>query len=59
MDVLMHFLGICGDSHAHIDLLDILIYGGLSTFYPFFLYIKFLFTKKYLNDDKEKINRKN
>lgn len=53
MDAIMHFLGICGDAPAHIDLLDILFYGGISIFYPFVLYVKSLITKDY---DKKETN---
>ncbi|MFW5847807.1 MAG: hypothetical protein ACOCVF_02725 [bacterium] len=56
MDAILHFLGLCADSPAHIDLLDILFYGGFSIFYPFFLYIKSLFTKDYKD---EKIDTEN
>jgi len=33
MNALLHILGLCGDSHSHMNLLDILFYGtGVSVF---------------------------
>lgn len=28
MEIIQHALGLCGDNHSHLDLMDILIYGG-------------------------------
>ena len=31
MNALLHILGLCGDSHSHMNLLDLLFYGtGIS-----------------------------
>lgn len=32
MEALQHFLGLCGDNHSHIDVIDIILGGG-SAFY--------------------------
>lgn len=31
LETLLHFLGLCPDAHAHLDLLDLLV-GGLAGF---------------------------
>lgn len=37
MEVVYHIVGVCSDTHTHIDLIDILLYGsGLSTTIYFF-----------------------
>lgn len=30
MDAILHILGVCGDSHSHIDLLDAFLYGATA-----------------------------
>lgn len=39
MEGVLHLLGICGDSHSHIDLMDILFMGGAAT--PIAIYLKY------------------
>ena len=39
MDAIIHIFGVCGDTHAHFDLLDLLLYGGASV--PTIAYIKY------------------
>ena len=39
MDIIMHVIGACSDTHAHIDLIDILLLGGASV--PTVTYIKY------------------
>lgn len=30
MDAVLHMIGICGDNHAHLDLIDLLFWSGSS-----------------------------
>ena len=54
MDSLLHILGVCGDNHSHVDLMDLLFGGALAGgvlatikyyIYGIKLYLKSLFTK--------------
>ena len=44
MNAILHFFGICGDSHTHIDIIDIfiIIAGGSVSYLSIKLYIKTL-----------------
>lgn len=39
MDAILHVIGICGDTHSHFDLIDLLFFGGGSV--PVFVYLKY------------------
>jgi hypothetical protein len=38
IDAILHTLGLCGDAHSHIDLLDLLITGAFT--HPTLIWIK-------------------
>ena len=38
MESVLHIIGLCSDTHSHIDIIDILFYGGISS--SFFLYMR-------------------
>jgi hypothetical protein len=44
----MHLFGTCGDAHAHLDLMDFLLMGGIA---PVLLYTKYKWQiiKSYIN----------
>lgn len=42
MDAILHVLGACGDSHSHIDVIDIILLGG-TTISSVAFYIKHRF----------------
>jgi hypothetical protein len=55
MDTILHALGLCGDHHSHLDLMDILMGGtagcGIYATFRYYgtgikLYIKSLFNKE-------------
>jgi hypothetical protein len=50
MDVIMHFLGLCGDAPTHLDLLDVLLMGSVM---PIGVVLKYKWEKfkEYLNDN--------
>lgn len=52
MDAILHVFGVCGDAHAHLDLMDILLMGGGLT--PIVVYIKYKFRKfkEYFNEKR-------
>ena len=52
MEVVMHILGVCGDTHAHFDLIDMLLLGGVST--PTLVYIKYKVKFLFKNDGRKK-----
>lgn len=39
MDAILHIIGVCGDTHSHFDLLDIILYGSIAS--PMVVYVKF------------------
>jgi len=59
MHEILHFLGLCGDQHSHLDLMDLLIGGGATAgafttvkYYwnGIILYLKSIFIKNIEND---------
>lgn len=44
IDLLQHTLGICGDSHSHFDLLDLLSFSSAESTYlnTLRLYVKYI-----------------
>lgn len=45
IDIAQHIIGVCSDTHTHIDLLDILLFG--SGFGTTFFYIKSTIKEKW------------
>jgi hypothetical protein len=48
LESLMHFIGICPDTHSHFDLIDLLFSGAFGTGSTVLAYqwVKFKFKKK-------------
>lgn len=38
MDAILHVLGVCGDAHSHLDLIDVLFMGTTAS--PIIILIK-------------------
>lgn len=56
MDAMLHALGICADTHAHLDLLDIVFGGALAggtsiTMRYYWNILKFYVTNKFNKKD--------
>lgn len=58
MDAIQHILGVCGDNHSHLDLIDIVLGGGSALYLSTIWYnIKgtYLIGKQYITKTIKKI----
>lgn len=39
MEIILHTMGMCSDTHSHFNVLDVLVAGGLSSSFVFYLKI--------------------
>ena len=59
MEPILHMLGLCGDNHSHLDLLDLLVGGTSLGVVTLYLKYYFIALKYMVKDFLTKNNSKN